>query len=349
MRERLDALEIPFVALKGFTHVSLFGSIAEDRQQADIDLYVPPSRAFAARDMFLEWGFEEWEGLEGLPTDHLPAMIRKTGWEWRGDPFDIESPFFIEIHVQFWNKTLQCLAAPGVESFWDRREYRDCAGVELPALTPPDGLGYASLHLLRHLLQGAVRTSHVLEIARFLHNQSANEAFWREWLETHSPGLRRLETLGFLLAQRWFGCETGETVEREIEALPDHARQWFNEFAASPMLQPFHSNKDELWLHLSLLDSPADAWRVARRKLFPVRIPGPVSAICVPAREMTFRRRIDQQATRALFIAGRARRHAVTLPRAIATGARWWFGRPFWIFVSAAALFNFGLFIFVLL
>ena len=349
MRERLEARTIPFVALKGFTHAPLFGCEAEERQQCDVDLYVPPARALAARDMFLEWGYEPWEGLEGLPTDHLPAMIRKTGWEWRGDHFDIEMPFAVEVHTRFWNERLHCLPAPENENFWHRRQSRICGGVELPALTPHDALGYASLHLLKHLFQGAVRASHVLEIARFLQSHSAGEAFWREWLAMHPPGLRRLETVGFRLAQSWFGCDMGEAVEAEIETLPEAAQSWFEEFAHSPMLQSHHPNKDELWLHLSLLESRADAVRVARRRLFPLRIPGPVTAICMPASEMTFTRKMKQQAERAVFIAGRARRHAVTLPRVIATGAQWWFGAPYWTFLFAAALFNFGLFIFVLL
>ena len=41
--------------------------------------------------------------MEDFPTDHLPALIRKTGWEWRGDFFDPEIPTAIELHHRFWN------------------------------------------------------------------------------------------------------------------------------------------------------------------------------------------------------------------------------------------------------
>jgi MFS family permease len=330
----LDERGIPWIALKGMTHACLFGAPADERQQCDIDIYVPPDRAAAARDVFLEWGYEPMEGMEAFPTDHLPAMIRKTGWEWRGDYFDIEAPFAIEIHIQFWNEKLERLPAPGVEQFWHRRERRS----GLPALAAPDALGYAALHFLKHVFQGSARPFHALEIARFLDARAEDDRFWSEWASLHSPELRRLQEAAFGFAQAWFGGR--RTITRS---------DWFDQFASSPLINHFHPNKDELWLHLSLIESPLDRLRVARRRLLPMRFPSHVSGICIPAEEMTPGRRIAQQARRALFAAGRLRRHTVALPRVVASGARWWLGKPFWSFLAAAALFNFALFVFVLL
>jgi len=349
IQARLDARDIPFVALKGITQSPLFGAAPEERPQCDIDLYVPPEQAPAARDVLVDWGYEPIEGMHDFPTDHLPAMIRKTGWQWHGDYFDVDIPFAVEIHVRFWNEKLERLAAPGIENFWDRRERRRPAGVDLPALAPPDALGYASVHLLKHLLQGSVRPYHVLEIARFLDSSAGNGCFWREWAAAHAPGLRRLEAVGFQLARCWFGCGLSDAAQQEIDTLPAASQAWFKEFATSPAFGQFHPNKDELWLHLSLIDSRADAWQVARRRLFPMRIPGPVSAVCIPAGAMTLRRRASQQARRAVYAAGRIRHHALALPRVVVSGARWWLGAQFWIFLATAVLFNFALFIFVLL
>ena len=320
IQARFEAEGIPWLALKGITHARLFGADADERQQSDVDIYVPPERASAARDIFLEWGYEPVEGLEAFPTDHLPPMIRKTGWEWTGDYFDVNIPFAIEIHVAFWNEKLERLPAPGVERFWERRERRAAAGLVLPAMAPADALGYASLHLLKHVLQGSARPYHALEIARFLDARAGDDAFWREWSSSHSPELRRLEAVGFRFAQCWFGCG----LRPEIEPLSRALESWFEHFAASPITRRFHPNKDELWLHLSLLDSRSDRRRVALRRLFPLRMPGAVSDMCVPRNQMTPRRRIAQQWRRVLYAAGRLRHHLAALPRLAVSGARWW-------------------------
>ena len=345
IQTRFQAEGLPWAALKGVTHSALFGENADERQQYDIDIYVPPERALEARDIFLEWGYEPLRSMEAVSTDHLPAMVRKTGWEWRGDYFDVDAPFVTEIHVQFWNEKLERLAAPGVEGFWDRREQRAAAGLELPMLAPPDALGYAALHLLKHVLQGSTRPYHALEIARFLEAHAGEDAFWRAWRDLHPPGLRRLETVGFRFAQCWFGCEMPEAAG----PLPAAVESWFEQFAASPLARPFRPNKDELWLHLTLIDSRWDRWRVARRRLLPMQMPGPVSEVCVPRSQMTPRRRLLQQSRLAIFAAGRLRHHALALPRVVESGARWWLGKPFWTYLAAAALFNFALFAFMLL
>jgi hypothetical protein len=320
IQTRFAAEGTPWLALKGITHAPLLGANAAERQQCDIDLYVPPGRALAARDVFFNWGYEPVEGMEAFPADHLPAMVRKTGWEWNGDYFDVNIPFPIEIHVQFWNEKLERLRAPGIEQFWERREQRAAAGLVLPAMTPVDAVGYASLHFLKHVLQGAARPYHALEIARFLDARSGDGAFWAQWSASHSPELRRLETVGFRFAQSWFGCALPEA----IEPLSPAVKSWFEQFAVSPITRQFDPNKDELWLHLSLIDSQLDRWRVARRRLLPLRMPGPVSDTCVPRNQMTMRRRAAQQWRRVIYAGGRLRHHAMALPRVIASGVRWW-------------------------
>jgi len=57
-------------------------------------------------------GFVPLENMDRFPTDHLPAMIRKTGWEWGGDYYDPAMPLAVEIHFRFWNESLERLAVP---------------------------------------------------------------------------------------------------------------------------------------------------------------------------------------------------------------------------------------------
>lgn len=352
--DRLRAAGIDYLALKGLTHCPDFGVGAETRVQYDLDLYAPRDRVFAARDALIALGYEPLAEMDRFPTDHLPALIRKTGWEWRGDFFDPEIPIAVEIHFQFWNEKLERLRAPGVEEFWPRRERRAVAGVPMGTLCAPDTLAFASLHLLKHVVQGSARPYHVLELARFLEARAGDAEFWAAWSELHPPQLRRLQASMFLLAREWFGCETAPDAAREIEGLPSATRQWFDEFGASPVRQIFHPAKDELWLHLSLVESRMDALAVARRRLLPLSMPGPVDAVHLPESELTWKRRLLRRARYVKHIVKRVARHAAAFPPAVAAGARWWWktnrlGQQFWTFLAAAVLFNFGLFIYVLL
>jgi predicted MFS family arabinose efflux permease len=345
---------VEYLALKGLAHCPDFGTDAVTRVQYDLDLYVPRERAIDARDAAMVLGYEPIEAMERFPTDHLPTLIRKTGWEWRGDFFDPEIPIAVEIHFQFWNERLERLRAPGVEEFWERRVRREMAGVAIDSLNPVDALGFASLHLLKHVVQGSARPFHILEIARFLESQAGDDSFWSAWTGFHDPQLRRLQATMFLLAREWFGCETGPAVDEEIERLPAATRQWFDEFALSPARQIFHPAKDELWLHLSLVESRLDALAVARRRLLPLSLPGPVDAVHLPAGEMSTPRRLLRRARWLRHTIRRTAHHAAALLPAATSGARWWcktnpIGAQFWNFLAAGALFNFAFFIYVLL
>ena len=324
--QRLGAVGIEFLALKGLPQCPEFGSQPEDRPQYDVDLFTTREAVFAARDALAAVGFEPMEGMENFPTDHIPALIRKTGWQWRGDVFDPEMPIAVELHFRFWNPDLECLPAPGVEEFWRRRVVRRVAGVELRALCPQDALGYASLHLLKHVLQGATRPFHVYEVACFLESHAADEDFWKEWRALHGPELRRLQAAVFGLAQVWFGCRLGAAGE-EVERLPAGTRKWFEKFGTAPAEGLFTSNKDELWLHLSLLDSRRDGWRVARRRLFPGSLPGPVDAVHIAESEIGWSRRGLRQARWLAYVLRRVWHHAAALVSLTGSGLRWWWGR----------------------
>ncbi len=345
----LQAAGVEFVALKGITHGALFGVGREIRMQYDIDLFCPRESVRGANAALLERGYRPMEGMESVPTDHLPALVPKNAWAWRGDFFDRDIPTPVEIHFRFWNEDLERLPAPGTEEFWGRRTTRPAAAIELPVLSPADALAFAALHLLKHVLRRSAHPFHVYELACLLESRAADAAFWGEWRTLHAPGLRRLEAVSFQLATAWFSCGLAPIAREEIEALPAATGAWFAEFAASPAGQLFHSSKDELWLHLSLLDSRRDRWRVAQRRLLPASLP-PSMAGYTPAGDTAYRRHARYLA----HVAQRLRHHALALPLTALSGARWWWrvnslGRQFWIFLAAAIPFNFALFPFALL
>jgi hypothetical protein len=187
-------------------------------------------------------------------------------------------------------------------------------GADLAVLSPVDAVAYAALHLLKHVLHGDTRPFHVYEIASFLHGHAEEEAFWNSWRGLHSGTLRRLETVGFLLAEAWFGCRLAPAVREEVERLPAATRVWFEEFATSPAKQGFRSNKDELWLYMSLLDSKLDKLHVARRRLIPANLPPPARATSTAS----------SRAVYAAWFWARLRHHIISLGTTLTSGARWW-------------------------
>jgi len=310
---RLADLPGEFIALKGITQCELFGIRPEDRAQYDIDLFFPRETVEAARDALLARNYESIGGMEKFPTDHLPGLFPRTQWRWRGDYFDPEMPLAVELHFQFWNARLERLEAAGIEQFWTRRVRRTVGGAELSVLCPQDIVAYAALHLLKHVLHGSARVFHVYELASFLERHAADDRFWAQWRQLHAPGLRRLEAVAFALAEAWFGCELAPVAREDIARLPASTRAWFAEFAASPAVQTFRPNKDELWLHLSLLKHWRDKLSVTCRRLFPANLPPPSRATEWQSR----------QAVYAAWFVSRVRHHAISLVTTITSGWRW--------------------------
>lgn len=345
--EWLGPAGIEHIFLKGTTQSPHFVSDPRLRAQYDLDLLCPAQEARRAWDVLAGHGYEPMERPGAHPTDHLPALVRKTGWEWHGGShFDPEIPLAIEVHFQFWDERTERLRAPGVDEFWMRRNCQ--------ALDTADALAYTALHLLRHLLRGSARPCQVYEIAWFLEHHAGDVSFWNRWQALHPRGLRRLEAIPFRLAREWFVCSMGPAAEEEVSRLPAPVKEWFEAFAFSPLEAGFHPNKDELWLHLALLDSARDKLTVVRRRLLPMQLAGPVDAVCIPEVQLTFGRRALKYARTARFLGRRAVFHMRSLAALFHSGVRWRMRSSgltgsYWLFLGASSFFVLGMFIFVLL
>jgi predicted MFS family arabinose efflux permease len=353
----LRSARAEFLVLKGFTQWERYVAEPDARVQYDFDLYCPPDSLDAARRALEGLGYQPLRQMEEFPTDHLPVMVRKTGWEWRGDYFDPDIPFSVDVHFRFWDERTESMAAPGTDAFWQRREPRRFAGLgdlEICSLAPADGLAYTCLHLLRHLLRSSVRPAHVYELAWFLHHNSGDEVLWSDWQRLHPPRLRLLQAIAFRLAEDWFGCRLSGAARREVDALPEPVSRWFSSFSASPLSAQFHPRKDELWLHLSLLETAGQKAAVAVRRLLPARFPGPVDAVLIPEERMTARLRWRSRARYLSYICSRAGHHALALAPTLWRGLRWnarsWgLSGGYWTFLASSFLFNLGVFTIVLL
>ncbi len=341
---------IEAVVLGGFSHCPGFMNNPRWRPQYDLDLLVRKEQLLCARDVAKWLGYEPLRASNGR-VDHLPTMIRKTGWQWHGDLFDPEIPVAVELHFQLWDRGTEQFAPSGLDQFWERRERRQLEGLSFTALHPVDAVGYACLHLLRHMLRGDVKPFHVYELAALLHRTSACDAFWGQWQEWHDPSLRELEAICLSLAERWFDCRLHLAVSEQIELLHPDIKRWLEWSPFSPLLNAERPNKDELWLHWSLIDSRRARWSMLYRRMVSRMPQGPLDAVHLPDSDITWHIDLRRKWRYAGYAASRVAHHAAAVPR-VAIGAIEWFTgltRQYWIFFLTAAFFNFGLFVFFFL
>jgi len=315
----LQAAGIEFLVLKGATQAPWFAAAPVDRMSYDLDLYCLPNTVIPARDQLLSLGYESLEGFDRFPIDHLPALIRKSGWEWRGDYFDCSLPTAIELHFRFWCEPNERFSPSGLDDFWHRRVMDGGT----PALHPCDRVAYTCLHLLRHLLRGNTSACNFYEIAWFLQNHASNVDLWRKRLEGHSEDLRKLECLCFSLARRWFGCTLNPALSAELESLPHAWQEWVAQYGLAPLEGRFRPNKHELWLHLELMDNWRDRGAVLLRRLIPSTMPGPVDAVTIPESQLTPWIRVRRRLRYAQYISQRFIHHLRALPSVILHGTRW--------------------------
>jgi len=304
---------IEYAVLKGLSQWPRYTDDPGSRPQYDIDIYVPREAMSPAAKALNALGFSFVGATLDPGADHLPVMIRRTGWTWRGDYYDPEMPLSVELHFRFWNSQAMRFDAGDVPRFWRRRVVHQVGVLRFPTLDPVDGLSYSALHLIRHLLGGDMRLRHVYEIAQFLERSAGDDAFWSQWRETGLPPCRVMEGIAFRLAREWFHCSLHPASREAVEQLPSPIQRWFSLFACSPSLGIDHPDKNELWLHFCLLKNTKDRRQVAVRRLFPTRGTRVLRDPHVPAAKTGPILRIKRAAFEAAFLANRAVHHLRTL------------------------------------
>lgn len=325
--DALSKANVDHLVLKGFTKTPDYAPDPRHRIQSDIDLFCPSESIFAARDALSAVGFRAQHGFDDMPWDHLPPLRRKTTWKWRGNAYDPEMPLTIELHHSLWDRAAARCGPLSLNCFWQRRIARRLEEISFHTLSSSDSLGYAALNLLRDLLRLSIVTSHVYELAWFLHHNSRNEDFWTGWSHTHDDELRRLESVSFLLAKTWFHCDLPEAAEAQIERLPAATRRWFETPATSPSpmgwLRP---SKDGVWLHSSLLESDAEKRKLLFQRLLPIRaLPvGAAIANRVPNSSPAEDSSLYNYTRYLAYFFARATYHLRVLPITLWHGLCWW-------------------------
>ena len=189
-KEAADALDhagIEHIVIKGFAQAPEYVKDARLRAQSDIDLYCPAEKIKSAQIALQSIGYVPNKEVDYSRADHAPTMVRTGNWKWQGNPFDPEMPLSIELHFCLWNEATCLFPIRGVDAFWDRRIKRVVEELSFPSLSPLDQLGYFALHILRNVLPNQWVIHHVRELAVFLHSHATDDAFWKDWSETHDP------------------------------------------------------------------------------------------------------------------------------------------------------------------
>jgi MFS family permease len=349
-----DSAGLEHAVLKGFSHCPDFVRDPRHRAQGDLDLLFPRDQVQRAQTVASHLGYEPIRASDRHPTDHLPTLIRKTGWVWQGEPYDPEMPLSLELHFQLWDDRTERFGPSGLDCFWERRQSRELEGLRFASLHPADAIAYAALHSLRHLLRGDARLFHIYELAQALHRHADDARFWDVWHELHDGSVRILEAICFSLAESWFGCRLPEAAREETERLPADVKRWLATYSRSPVEGLFRPNKDELWLHWALLQSSRDRVAMLRRRLWPERLPGPFGATHVPESQITWRMRVGNRTDYLKYLASRLSHHTRTLPPTLWSGTRWFtagleLGPEYWRLLAAEGFFDFGMFVFFFL
>jgi hypothetical protein len=272
----------------------------ELRQQYDLDLYLTRQDALRAHQLLQEHDFHALDMDADERAIHLPALIRKTGWEWRDDFFDVDIPMAVELHFRLWNRDFECIALTYPE----------------PHESQAGQLACIVLHLVRHIFRGNVTPSHLYELAFFLEHHFDDLEFWQQWRKTDAV-LQELGVAAFAIASRIFGARLPDLpISKSVAA-------WVRRFGPTVMAQD-RAGKSHLLLQLTFARSWTDRVRMLRRRLLPLNIPSAVDGAYLTPEQLTFGRRLQQFQRQVRFVAGRVWYHARSLFGFLRALMLWW-------------------------
>jgi hypothetical protein len=264
----LDRAGVPHVAIKGFTLVPDYVSAARFRHQSDLDFYVPPPLVETAVAALHAIGYASKLDYDDKLADHVPPLM-PPGFAWKGDLYDPDLVPPIEIHFSLWNSAATLISLPEVEQFWSRRVERRLGSFSFRALDEVDQLGYFALHILRDVFSGDWIAHHVLELATFLDRRAGDTAFWRRWQKLHSPRLREIEAVAFLLAHTWFSARLSSEAGDQIARLPARSVRWVETLGGCPLEASFRRTREGRLLQFLLVRSWKSKLLALRHALLP--------------------------------------------------------------------------------
>jgi putative nucleotidyltransferase-like protein len=281
----LQAQNIRYLSIKGLVLYPDFVDRIEHRVQYDHDFLIKPEDLQRAYQCFLRLGYSPLPTPDTLAVDHLPTLIKQTGWEWGGNLYDPEIPRGIELHFQLWGAEHELIPITSLETAWQHSTVRRFGALPVPTLSRMDLLLYCTLHSFRHLLRNDLRLSHLYEIAFFLQQSYNEEPFWKEFLGliTGCPKSLKAVATMFQLACQVFSVTPAPIARQYIdEYLSAAAELWIRTYGKAEAVHCYRRNKNAIFLHLDSVDSLLSQLVVIRRKMIPGHLPLPSFGVHTP-------------------------------------------------------------------
>ena len=295
----LQGSNIRYLNLKGLLLAPDFVEPLERRAQYDYDFLVKKEDLQRGYSLFLQHGYSALHSTRDLAADHLPPLIRKSGWKWKGNYFDPAIPRGIELHFQLWDSDFELLPIQTLDKAWERSCSRAVGSIAAPTLCREDTLLYVTLHACRHLLRNDLRLSHLYEIAFFLQRTFDQERLWEDVITRveQCPNTTKLVATTFELASFLFRPALYPPVRQFIERhLPATAASWVRAYGRSGAIHCYRRNRNALLLHLGLLNSNAQRWALVWQRLLPRHLPLPTYGVQTPLVEQSLRFRVVKAA-----------------------------------------------------
>jgi hypothetical protein len=281
----LQAQNICYLSIKGLVLYPDFVDRIEHRVQYDHDFLVKPEDLQRAYQSFLRLGYSPLPTPDRLAVDHLPTLIKQTGWQWKGNLFDPEIPRGIELHFQLWGAKHDLISIYPLDTVWQNATFRRFGPLSVPTLSRVHLLLYCTLHSFRHLLRNDLRLSHLYEIAFFLQQSHSEEPFWKGFLGFIAgcpKSLRAVATM-FQLACQLFSVPPAPIVRQFIdEYLSAAAELWIRTYGKAEAIYCYRRSKHAIFLHLDMMDSFSSQLVVIRRKMIPEHLPLPSFGVQTP-------------------------------------------------------------------
>jgi hypothetical protein len=326
VNRHLQSLGVRYINLKGLLLYPHFTDRPEHRVQYDFDFLVPSKELHTSYLSLQGMGYSPTHSKRKQRADHLPPLIKKTGWEWKGNLFDPAIPPGIELHFQLWDSEFERISTRLFVDVWEAAVTRNIDSMQVPYLSRNHELLYLVLHCCRHLFRCDLRLSHLYELSYFLHLTSLDREQWGKFLSwlgrcRNSP---KLAATVFALSASLFRPTLDSSLRAWIHAsLPSNSKRWIGHYARRDAIHGYRANKNTLLLHLSLVDKRMDRWAVLRRRVFPSHLPLPTYGVHIPDSGKRFRVKVLAAGRYAGFLLKRMIYHVLSSYRFLIQLALW--------------------------
>jgi hypothetical protein len=327
LNRQLQSSDIRYLNLKGLLLAPDFVEPLESRAQYDYDFLVKKEDLQRGYSLFLQHGYSALHSTQELAADHLPPLIQKSGWQWRGNYFDPAIPRGVELHFQLWDSDFELLPIQTLDKVWERSCSRPFGSIAAPTLSREDTLLYVTLHAFRHLLRNDLRLSHLYEIAFFLQRTSEEERFWKDFIlrVSQCSNTTKMVATTFELAKSLFRPALYPPVRQFIAAhLPATAASWVHAYGRTGAVHCYRKSRNALLLHLGLLNDNGQRWALVWQRLLPRHLPLPTYGVQIPEAEQNLRFRVVKTARYLALVIQRGLFHLRSLTELL-------FDLPIWI------------------